>query len=149
MGRIKLSIIITAKDKNDPKLQDLLYSISKQTYPKDLCETLIITEGNSETAKAIGLKKAKGKIVGIFASDNYLNDPVFIAECMRPFEDSRVVGSYPLRYHYDKKDDILNRYFALMGVNDPIPFYLNKNDRYSYLFKNIFTDKKKQRVYCD
>lgn len=145
-----LSIIITAKNRNDPKLKDLEYSLSKQSY-QDF-ETLIITEGNSESAKAIGLKRAKGKIICILASDNYLNDPDFLKVCLEPFEDETVTGTYPVRYFYDKDDDILNRYFALFGVNDPIPLYLGKNDRLSYyedktyhkITPLIFQDKK----YC-
>lgn len=130
-----LSCIITAKDRDDQKLKDLECSLSLQTFRN--FETLIITEGNSETAKAIGLKRAKGQIVCILASDNYLNDPLFFAKCLKPFEDERIVGTFPLRYWHYKQDNILNRYFALFGVNDPIPLYLGKNDRASYYTKEI------------
>lgn len=127
---VGLSVIISAKDRNDLKLKDLLYSIEQQTF-RDF-EILIITEGNSETAKAIGLKRAKGSIICILASDNYLNDDRFFEKCLEPFKNKDIVGSYPLRYWYYKDDNILNRYFALMGVNDPIPFYLKKADRFAY-----------------
>lgn len=127
---MRLSVIITAKDRQDPKLKDLEWSIKQQTFHD--YEVLIITEGNSETAKAIGLKRAKGQIVCILASDNYLNDNKFFEKCLLPLENKFIVGSYPLRYYYYKDDDILNRYFALFGVNDPIPLYLNKNDRLPY-----------------
>src|SRR3990167_9909266 len=104
-----LSCIITAKDHNDPKLKELEYSLTLQTFRN--FETLIITEGNSETAKAIGLKQAKGEIICILASDNYLNDPMFFEKCLEPFlNDKDTVGSFPLRYWYYKYDDILNRY---------------------------------------
>ena len=131
-----LSVIITAKDINDYKLQDLLISIKAQEYVN--FETIIVTEGNSETAKAIGLRKAKGDIVCILASDNFLNDSHFFLKCLEPFKENRVVGSYPLRYYYKANDDILNRYFALLGVNDPIPLYLGKNDRASYLADTLY-----------
>ena len=58
---MKLSLIIPCKDKNDPKLQELLKSIEIQDFPKDEMETLIITEGTSESAKAIGIRRAKTK----------------------------------------------------------------------------------------
>lgn len=125
-----LSLIITAKDRNNLKLKDLEFSLTLQTFRN--FETLIITEGNSETAKAIGLKRAKGDIICILASDNYLNDPYFFEKCLKPFESKEITGSFPLHYWYYKYDDILNRYFALFGVNDPIPLYLCKNDRASY-----------------
>ena len=126
----KLSVIITAKDRNDQKLKELEFSLTLQTF-QDF-ETLIITEGNSETAKAIGLKRAKGQIICILASDNYLNDNRFFEKCLLPFRDSLVVGSFPNRYYYYKDDDILNKYFALFGFNDPIPYYLKKNDKFPY-----------------
>ena len=127
---MRLSVIITAKDKENPKLKDLEWSIKQQTF-RDF-ETLIITEGNSETSKAIGLKRAKGQIVCILSSDNYLNDNRFFEKCLKPFENKEIIGSYPMRYYYYKDDAILNRYFALFGVNDPVPLYLGKNDRIPY-----------------
>lgn len=135
MNNPKLSVIITAKDINDIKLKDLEFSLTLQTF-QDF-EKIIVTEGNSETAKAIGLKKAKGEIVCILASDNYLNDLEFFAKCLKPFENKEVIGSFPIRYYHYKQDDILNRYFALFGVNDPIPLYLNKNDRASYYAEEV------------
>ena len=133
----QLSCIITTKDKNDPKLKDLLYSIEQQTYRN--FETIIVTEGNSESAKAIGLKRANGKVICILASDNYLNDNEFFEKCLKPIIESEnapfpVYASYPHQYYYYKEDNILNRYFALFGVNDPIPFYLKKADKFSYLY---------------
>jgi glycosyltransferase involved in cell wall biosynthesis len=129
----KLSVLITAKYKNDQKLKDLLYSIEQQTF-KDY-EVIVVTEGDSESAKAIGIRKAKGEIVCILASDNYLNDKEFFLKCMPvPYE----VGSFPAYYFYSKEDNILNRYFALFGCNDPIPFYLNKNDKLPYTYNNKY-----------
>lgn len=131
----KLSVIITAKDRNDCKLKDLEYSLSNQTFRN--FEKIVVTEGDSETAKAIGLKRARGEIICILASDNYLQDPQFLAKCLKPFEEKRVIGSFPLRYWHYRKDNILNRYFALFGVNDPIPLFLGKNDRASYYADEI------------
>ena len=136
LGNPKLSVIITAKNRNDIKLKELKSSLSSQSFQN--FETLVITKGNSETAKAIGLKKSRGEIVCILASDNYLNDRCFFEKCLKPFKDKRVVGSFPVHYYYDKCDDVLNRYFALFGVNDPIPLYLRKNDRAAYYADSIF-----------
>jgi glycosyltransferase involved in cell wall biosynthesis len=130
MSKPYLSIIITAKDINDSKLKELLWSIRQQSFTD--YEVIVETRGNSESAKGIALKKAKGDIVCIMASDNYLNDSKFFEKCLIPFEDEHIVGSFPNRYWYYKDDNILNRYFALFGVNDPVPLYLNKNDRQPY-----------------
>ena len=126
----KLSIIITAKDREDQKLKDLLYSIEQQTFID--YEVLVITEGDSESAKGIGIKQAKGEIICILASDNLLNDERLFEYAMDYFEFTDLDFAYPWLYYYDKYDNILNRYFALFGVNDPIPLYLNKNDKLQY-----------------
>jgi len=130
MSKPKLSVIITAKDINDPKLKELIWSIRQQTFKN--YEVIVVTEGDSESAKAIGIKKAKGKVICILASDNFLNDIKFFEKCMPiPYE----IGSFPAFYYYNKCDNILNRYFALIGCNDPIPLYLGKNDKFSYFNK--------------
>lgn len=133
---MKLSLVIPCRDVNDPKLKDLLRSIDEQDFPKDQMETLIITEGTSESAKAIGIRKAKGEVIGILASDNILMSTFTLANlCSIGLE----FPCYPARYFYDEKDDILNRYFALIGGNDPLSFYMRKNDRVPYW----------QRLDCD
>lgn len=141
LSKLKLSVIITAKSRDDPKLIALLKSINSQSYPKSKREILVITEGDSESAKAIGLKKAKGDIICILASDNYLNDTNFFTKCIKPLKkDNAIVGSFPIRYHHTKSDNILNRYFALIGCNDPLPLYLGKNDKIPYYEDIQFKD---------
>src|SRR3990167_2455063 len=99
MNRLKLSIIIPAKDKNDRKLKELLTSIERQDFPKDELEILVITEGTSESAKAIGIRRARGEVVGILASDNELHDEHFLSDVTRPlFELPWLTGSYPGNY---------------------------------------------------
>ena len=127
----KLSLIIPAKDKNDPKLAELLRSIEAQDFPKSQMEVLVITDGTSESAKAIGIRQAKGEIIGILASDNEIigKDYLFL---MSEYAKSNG-AAYPALYAYFKTDNILNRYFSLIGGNDPLSFYMGKNDRSSYL----------------
>lgn len=142
-----LSIIITAKDKNDQKLHDLLGSIKSQTYRGDF-EVLVITEGDSESAKAIGLKRARGDVVCFMASDNYLNDKYFLSKCMERFYQYGYDATSPMYYYRNEYDNALNRYFALFGVNDPIPLYLDKNDRFPvWNIENL--DLKKFRTFGD
>jgi len=124
----ELSIIVTAKDTSDELYRDFLSSVRMQSFTD--YEIITVTEGDSESAKAIGLKQAKGEIVGIFASDNFLDDPNFLKKCLEPFwRDEKVIASYPIHYSYMSKDNALNRYFSLLGVNDLIPFYLGKADK--------------------
>lgn len=131
IGLPKLSVIITAKDLNDPKLKDLQYSLTQQTF-QDF-ETIIVTEGDSESAKAIGIKKAQGEIVCILASDNYLDEINFFERCIETMNNGANATS-PMYYGVMDSgvDNMLNRYFSLFGVNDPIPLYLDKNDRFPH-----------------
>ena len=122
---IRLSLVIPCKDVNDRKLKELLASIEAQDFPKDELETLIITEGTSESAKAIGIRKAKGEVIGILASDNKLIGNDFLQVAL---DNSEYNGStYPMYYCTDNLD-ILGRYFALIGGNDPLAYYIGKND---------------------
>ena|SRR3990167_8624719 len=127
---MRLSLVIPCLNKQDPKLLELLASIDKQDFPKDQMETLVITEGTSESAKAIGIRKAKGEVIGILASDNELVYKDFLST---QYSYACTYGaSYPSKYYHSKNDDILNRYFSLIGGNDPLSFYMKKNDRCSY-----------------
>lgn len=130
MSTIELSLVIPCKNKNDPKLSKLLESIDAQDYPKDKMETLIITEGTSESAKAIGIRKAKGEIIGLLASDNELSHSRSLHDLTKGFPS--VDSYYLLYYEYRKEADVLTRYFALVGGNDPLSFYMNKNDKLPY-----------------
>jgi len=131
---IKLSLIITAKSKEDLKLKQLLSSIDKQDFPKSMYEILVITEGDSESAKAIAIKRSKGKVIGIFASDNELVNPRFLSMAYNSIKEGQSYNCcYPIAYHYDKNDNLLNRYFSLIGCNDVLPLFLLKNDRKSVL----------------
>ncbi len=119
--------MIPAKDVNDPKLAELLKSIDEQDFPKEDMETLVITEGTSESAKAIGIRKAKGDVIGILASDNELVWDGFLTY-LHHWAWAKG-AAYPRFYYHKKDDNILNRYFALIGGNDPLAIYMKKNDR--------------------
>ena len=127
---LQLSLVIPCRDKNDPKLKELLASIESQDFPRSEMEILVITEGTSESAKAIGIKRAKGEVIGILASDNVLT---FKGTLREGYLNAMSSGaSYPFWYALIPSDDILNRYFALIGGNDVLSYYMKKNDRMSY-----------------
>ena len=124
---MRLSLVVPCKDKNDHKLLELIKSIEAQDFPKSEMETLVITEGTSESAKAIGIRKACGEVIGILASDNELGDCQTLSWC---YKDALSYGAcYPAYYAWWRSDNILNRYFSLIGGNDPLAFYMGKNDR--------------------
>ena len=131
---MKLSLVIPAKSKDDPKLAELLRSIEAQDFPKEEMEVLVITEGTSESAKAIGIRQAKGEVIGILASDNELIHKTHLKQA---YELSMNNGWFnSLEYWYTESDDALNRYFSLIGGNDPLSFYMKKNDKSSITWFN-------------
>lgn len=134
---MKISCIIPARDKTDLLLIDLLRSIDIQNYPKELVEVLVVTEGDSEQAKAIGVRQATGDILCMLCADNLILDQDLFEGIRELFTTyPGLVGVYSKHYHYRKKDNSLNRYFALIGANDPIPFYLGKADRLPHWNQN-------------
>jgi len=116
------------RDKDSQMLKDLIGSIKSQDFDQNEIEILVITEGDSEQAKAEGIRRAKGEIIGMFCADNQImNVNLFtrVKQCL----DKDTAAIYPRRYFYNRDDNSLNRYFSLIGGNDPVCYYLGKNDR--------------------
>lgn len=128
-----LTLVVPVGPGDDARLHEFLASLEGQTYPKVLLEIRLVREGNSEEAKAIGIQRAKGAIIGLFCADNVLVGPRFLEDLTRRAAAPGVTGAYPARYAYVRGDPALNRYFALLGANDPLCWWLGKADRRSYL----------------
>jgi len=128
---MKISCVIPCRDPDDPSLKNLIRSIEAQEYPKEHIEIIVSTQGDSEEAKGRGTKKATGDVIAYFCADNVIVDRFLFAAVQILLENhpKTIVGAYTRHYTYVGSDDSLNRYFALMGVNDPIPWWLKKADR--------------------
>lgn len=133
-------------------------SIVEQDYPKEKIE-IIIADGGSvdrtleiaqkygariyknplktgEAGKAVALKKAKNELVVLIDSDNILPDKNWFKKMVEPFSDSEIIGSEPWEFSYRKQDGFIDRYCALIGMNDPLCLFLGNYDK-----KNILTGK--------
>jgi glycosyltransferase involved in cell wall biosynthesis len=146
--------IVTPTLNSEKLLPNMLQSISKQVYPKKV-EVIIIDGGSKDQTKkiatdfgarfivdtqygsaqaamAIGLKEAKGDLVAFVDTDNVLPSKYWLTKMVKPFMLERgyeLVGAQPLWYHYNKSLSIIDRYYALIGVDDPLAYYLDKRDR--------------------
>jgi len=139
-----------------------LASIRNQKYPQRLVHILLVDGGstdqtkkiaqkynvewirvdkkkqNVEYNKSIGIAKAKGELILMVDHDNIFPDDTILVSMVGPFfKHKDLVGVETLRYHYDNKANVLDRYFALFGVNDPLAYYLGKADRISYITDEI------------
>lgn len=87
-----------------------------------------------EAGKAVGAKNAKGTILGFVDSDNVLPDDNWLIKMTEPFfENSDVIATEPLYFTYRKADHWLTRYFALLGMGDPLSLFIGNYDRYSFI----------------
>lgn len=90
----------------------------------------------AEAGKAVGVKKAKYKIVGLIDSDNILPNGQWLKKMVEPFKYEDIIASEPISYTYRKKDSVVNRYCALIGMNDPMCMFTGNYDR-----RNLITNR--------
>lgn len=150
-----LSIIIPTY--NSEKVLGLcLEKIREQNYPREKIEVIIIDGASTdrtldiakqfkadkilknplktgEAGKSIGIDASENEIIVSIDSDNVLEGNDWLKKMVKPFEDLKIVSSEVSYWTYRKEDSIINRYCALMGVNDPLCFFLGNYDRYSTL----------------
>jgi len=148
--------VILATLNSGPILKKSLKSIRSQDYDQkkieviaadggsvdDTVKTLkkygakIIPEntGSPESAKGVALQYAKNELILEIDCDNILPDKNWLKKMVSYFDkEKNIVGVYPWKYKHEKDDKPLNRYFSLIGANDPVARYLGKADRQSYI----------------
>lgn len=87
-----------------------------------------------EAGKAVGASNANGEIMAFIDSDNVLPEKDWLEKMVQPFlEDEEIVASEPLYFTYRKEDYWLTRYFALLGMGDPLSLFIGYYDRYSFI----------------
>lgn len=164
-----VSIVIPTLN-SERTLEACLKSIRSQKYSKDV--EIIIADGGSidatlliakkhktriivnklktgEAGKAVGYKASHGEIVGFIDSDNVLPESDWLQKIVMPFVDDReIAASEPVYFVYRKNDHWLTRYFALLGMGDPVNLFIGWYDKYCYITNkwtgiNIKTEDKK------
>lgn len=155
---LTLSIVI-ATFNSERTLSLCLSRVKKQDYPHGKIELILVDGGskdatlaiakthgahvisvdpnkqNAEYNKAIGLSIAKGEIVLFLDHDNIMPHDKWLTNLIAPFiKHKEIVIVEPLRFHYDRKMTLLDRYFALYGGSDPVVYYLGKNSHLSWAY---------------
>lgn len=153
-----ISVILATYNSGD-SIKECLESLFSQDYPKEKIE-LIIADGGSkdntlnivsnykhklikipedkqeaEYNKGVALSFAKNEILLFIDHDNVMPHKNWLKKMVKPFsENKEICGVEVLRFAYRPSDNILDRYFALIGGVDPVPYYLGKDARLSYAF---------------
>lgn len=153
-----VSCVIATYNSSD-SIEECLTSVFSQNYPREKMEVIIVDGGSkdrteeilkkfkvrlykvspkkqeAEYNKGIGILHAKSELILLIDADNVLPHKNWLKKMVKPLmEHKDIIGSEILRFHYDPRDNILDRYFALMGGVDPIPYYLGKQSKLSYTF---------------
>lgn len=90
---------------------------------------------NAEYNKGVAVNAAKNDVLLMIDHDNILSHKNWLKNMIRPLvEDEEIFGSGVLQFHYDKNMSLIDRYSALLGGTDPVPFFLNKSAHQSYLY---------------
>ncbi len=129
-----------------------LRAITAQNLPRDRYEIVLADAGSTddtrdiaracgvdqivknplrtgEAGKAAGIRASTGDLIALVDSDNILPDATWLERMIAPFADPKVVASEPIAYTVRKEDPALTRYFALLGMNDPLCLFTRNYDR--------------------
>jgi len=140
-------------------IERALDSVRNQNYPQDKIEIIIADGGstdntlqivkkyktrvikvpthlqNAEYNKGVGVNAARNEILFLLDHDNILPHNEWFKKMITPFlRHKEIVGVEPLRFHYDPTMTVLDRYFALLGGNDPVAYYLQKDSHLSWAY---------------
>ena len=92
-----------------------------------------------EAGKAVGVKNARNEILVFIDSDNILPQRDWLHRMVEPFGDKEIIASEPLEYTYRRSDSYITRYCAMLGMNDPLCYFVGNYDRFS-LLSNKWTE---------
>lgn len=94
-------------------------------------------EENQEARRYIGSQLANGDVIAFIDTDNFLTSNTWFKEMLLPFTNPDVMCSFTKWYGVSKSMSPLDQYYGLVGGNDPICYYLGKNDRVEYLTSGL------------
>ncbi len=107
---------------------DTTRDIARQFGVEVICENPLKT---GEAGKSAAISAAHGDLLALVDSDNILPDPTWLEKMIAPFANPEIFATEPLRYSARTTDPSLTRYFAALGMNDPICLFAGNYDRES------------------
>ena len=108
--------------------KDKTRQIAKK-FPVRIIDNNLVT---GEAGKMLGLKESNYEIVAFIDSDNVISDKRYFEKAINIFnkhQDLDIDCIEPIGFKFLKKDSVINQYCSLMGLNDPIEFYLGRFDK--------------------
>jgi glycosyltransferase involved in cell wall biosynthesis len=111
---------------------DTTQSVIKSFHQKNPGFQVIVKDNplkTGEAGKAVALKASSGAITAFIDSDNILESRDWLGRMLAPFEDKDIIAAEPIRYTYRAQDPPMTRYCALLGMNDPLCYFLGNYDR--------------------
>jgi len=155
MRKTTVSVIVPTFN-SDRTIQACLESIRLQSYPSTLTELIVADAGSKdrtleiaqefnvdrivdnplktgEAGKTEGIKASSGEIIALIDSDNILDDHDWLSNMLEPFSDPDIIAAEPIRFTWRRADPAMSRYFALLGMSDPVCLFLGNYDRYCML----------------
>lgn len=156
------SVSVTIATRNSERtLSRCLSSVRNQEYPGPLeiiladggskdktliiakkfkCKVVKVSEAkqNAEYNKGVAVNAARNELILMIDHDNILPHNKWLKKMVMPLlDDENIFGSGVLQFHYDKKMSLIDRYSALLGGTDPVPFFFNKSAHQSYLYEGF------------
>lgn len=105
---------------------DATLEIAKSKGVDVICANPLKT---GEAGKTAGVEAARGEIIALIDSDNILPDTDWLSRMVAPFADADIIASEPWEFTVRPQDAVLTRYFALLGMNDPVCLFTGNYDR--------------------
>lgn len=123
----KINVIFVDGGSSDGTLECIESYRNTADFSIDVYNNQLVT---AEAGKAIGVKKAKSEIICLLDSDNIIPSTNWLSLMTEPFNEDIIICSEPIEYTYRRSDNIVNRYCALIGMNDPLCLFTKNYDRY-------------------
>lgn len=120
------------------KLEVIISHGGKEKTPSPFKEKNVIIKylkffDNPEARKFAATIYASNDLICFIDSDNLPSSSDWLLNHVSPFSNDNILASYSRYYGYHSKSSKADKYFSLIGGNDPIVYHLKKNDRVEYL----------------